>query len=339
MHASKPLLPMLALFLSCTSVVFAEPSDSDKQLMELTKTLADSPRLLDSRYLSYQLGTPETQWGGNGFEWYETNSHTLLYKLERHPSLKNGAITVKLTIFAPNKARVSFADLESALACPAKKYFDQRVNLAEAFPVSANTKVVASQSPNVFNLNEIEIEYDGAPISPTQEDYKQAAEKRRELAFKNHKNGLHKVAFPMLASHLKEQPEDVEARIKLAESYRAHFSFNQAIEQYHLALAQSAPDSPNHKQCIDGLKSLKVIPLAPGEELPKEAPALSTSDDSLKSKIAGLFSKQPAASPSPAHPATPTIQVTPKSPPKQIPSTASTTFEGNSGISQFNAGF
>jgi hypothetical protein len=331
-------------------------SPPDQQILDFMNKLAANPQLLDPRFLSYKFGPPEVKWGGD-YEWCEARNHNRLYLLEQRPSLNNGEIHSKLTIYTPTSSHITFADLESTLSTPPVEHvdrkpgqtgtftmsavsnpplkeFDQRVYKTETFAMSAYTNVSGAQPPNTFKLTEIVVDYDGPKLSPSDDEIQAAVEDRRAVAFEHHKNGRHDQALPLLRSHLKEQPADVEARIKLAESYRGRFCLNQAIEQYRIALAECGDDSALRQQCIDGLKSLRVIPLEPGEKLPPNpVPTPPTQDNSLKSKFLGLFKEAPAPAPNTLE------QVSPTAPSNGPGTSAPTALSGVPGPGQFNAGF
>jgi len=259
------------LFL-CGFQSYAKPelTDEDKRLVDLVSQLGQSPKLMDRRYLTYGLGAAEAKMEPGPIphqtcEWLDPSNHNLLYKLDRQVDLDKDVSDCKFTVFVPPKSKIDFKCLESVFGSNASKQFDQRIYTAETFGISPTTNVVAWQPTRCFKVNEIMVQYKGPRLpTPTQEEIEAAITSRREQAFKHHEKGHHEQAFPMLTSHLQERPTDAEARLRLAESYKAQFCINEAIEQYRLAFDLAGSDQVMRQRCIDGLKLLKVFPAASG---------------------------------------------------------------------------
>ena len=264
MRSIKFFIVFLTLSISISSAAAAKLSDSDQHLLALSSDIAAQPQLMDAGYLSYTFGTPAvrlrpTAGFSQTWEWHEPANENLLYKLDDQTNAANEQR--RLTFFAPADSKIDLKELESAIGTTPQQYFDQQLNRVEAFTLAPTTKLIAVQSPNTFKISQFAIEYTGSPLPPpSQQALSTASGARRAQAFAHHEKGRHDQALPLLSAHIREQPADIEAHIKLAESYKARFHLNEAIEQYRIALQLSGDNWSLRNRCLDGLKSLKVLP-------------------------------------------------------------------------------
>lgn len=284
MHSVNPIVVVVVILVSCACpFAYADKlTDNDKMLVDLVKTLAQDPHLMDARYLSDRFGAPEvksdpgptqrTTW-----QWHDRASYSLLCQLEKDDDSAASLSDSKLTVFAQDGSNLSIDDLESAFGKEIGKHFDQRLYKTTSFAVSERTKIIAFEAPNNFRVKEVQVEYAGAPLpSLSPEEINDSIDARRARGFEEHKNKNYDQSLPLLSRHLQVRPADAEARIKLAETLKARCCLNQAIEQYRLALKQAGNDSHLRQQCLDGLRSLKVLPATEdSKENPGQAAAAS----------------------------------------------------------------
>jgi len=236
-------------------------SEQGKNDLALAEKLANNPGLLRPNYLSYLVGTDEFSTNSidqNPCYWYEGLNHTLHYEL-KNTGNGSGYCSSKFSIYLPNEAGISKKDVQSLFSVEGKQAFDQEGRKIEQFQISPNTAVNIFQDPNFLTVRQISVEYAGAALPPPSAEHMKAAlDTRRQQAFAHHEKGRHDVALPLLKAHLNSNPADVEARIRLAESYKAKACLNEAIAEYKLALSKCGDNTSLRNQCLDGLRALKV---------------------------------------------------------------------------------
>ena len=283
----------VSLLVSASPVKADDISPGDKSLLDMVRTMAQDPHLMDPGYLSDKLGVPEVKWepgptGRRIWDWCDPASRQPIATLEKSSDPDDGVSNTKLTFVAPDDSRINSKVLQKVFGQPLGMHYDQRLYEASTFNLpgeitvsgqllnqhyvqgqpegstinlSDKTTVTALVPPNCFNVKEFQVEYKGPELAPlTNDEVNASLDERRSRAFDHHQKGEHHKALPLLARHLRVRPTDAEARLKLAESYRARCCINQAIDQYRLALPCAGDDQDLRKRCLDGLQSLKVIP-------------------------------------------------------------------------------
>jgi hypothetical protein len=258
----------LILIVSVSPAKADDLSDGDKSLLDMVKSLAQDPHLMDPGYLSDKLGIPEVKWepgsmAGKVWNWCEPINHSLLAKLQKQSDPTDGTSDSKLTFYVPGDSRIPINSpaIQQVFGQVLGQHYDQNLNQASTFSLSENTTITALVPPNGFTVKQLEVEYKGPELPPlSQDEVNASVDERRARALNHHQKGEHDQALPLLVRHLQVRPTDAEARLKLAESYKARCCINQAIEQYRLALRFAGDDQDLRKRCLDGLQSLKVIP-------------------------------------------------------------------------------
>lgn len=258
----------LILLLAVCPAKAGDLSEGDQSLLDLIKSLAQDPHLLDPGYLSDRLGVPEIKWepgssAGRVWNWCEPVNHCLLAKLQKQTDPTDGMSDSKMTFYVPGGSYIPINSpaIQQVFGQVLGQHYDQNLNQASSFSVSENTTITALVPPNGFAVKQLEVEYKGPELPPlSPEEVNSSIDERRSRALAHHQKGEHDQALPLLVRHLQVRPTDAEARLKLAESYRARCCLNQAIEQYKLALQYGGDDQGLRKRCLEGLQSLKVIP-------------------------------------------------------------------------------
>jgi hypothetical protein len=142
-----------------------------------------------------------------------------------------------------------------------KQFYDQNCHPALQFSFIPNTTITYKQEQNRFYVNEVEVNYSGPPLPPPLPEHMQAnVDDRRARALAHSANGSHQLAMPLLKEHLKEQPNDAEAHYALAVAFQKQSHINEAILEYHAAMACAGTNSDITQKCTTGLQELHVLP-------------------------------------------------------------------------------
>ncbi len=149
-----------------------------------------------------------------------------------------------------------------------KQFYDQNCHPALQFSFVKNTTVTYKQEQNRFYVNEVEVHYAGPPLpAPLPEQMQANVDERRTKALAQSAAGSHQLAMPLLKEHLQEQPNDAEAHYALALAFQKQSHLNEAILEYHAAMACAGSNNSEVTQkCTTALQELHVLP-APDERL------------------------------------------------------------------------
>jgi hypothetical protein len=143
-----------------------------------------------------------------------------------------------------------------------KQFYDQNCHPALQFSFIPNTLVTYKQEQNRFYVNEVEVSYSGPPLPPPLPEHMQAnVDDRRAKALAHSAKGSHQLAMPLLKEHLKEQPNDAEAHYALAVAFQKQSHINEAILEYHAAMACAGTNTDITQKCTTGLQELHVLPM------------------------------------------------------------------------------
>lgn len=249
---------------------------NDLHILDLTKRLSQHPELMDAGYLGYELGDPEVRWDfgippRKVWEWSEPNNKTLLYKLERQVDQKPGQENSTFTIIPPVDSQLDLKSLEPDFGDTPPTKFDKRVCRTQTFDVSSGTQLVSTEPIFGSKISELAVQYHGPRLPPpSKEQIDEAIKTRRDTAFATSANGQTEDALPKLLAHLQEQPEDVEARLVLADTYKARHNINEAAEEYRLAYEKSGTNDELRQRSLEGLRSLRFLPdTTPSDSTPQ----------------------------------------------------------------------
>jgi tetratricopeptide (TPR) repeat protein len=246
-------------------------TDSDERSLKLVAKLAAAPNLIAYDYLVSVLGLPNRVSvlpGGlaRQAEWYELGTNQLRYRFQQEFGLlvQGGDVRNHFELIFHDGVRIDLHELAKRLDSSCMTHFNDRGYLTGVYKVTPNTTLEACQPNNYRALSEISISYVGTNLPPPrQTEILQALQVRRAEAFEQHVNGYHAKAAPLLSAYLRDFPNDAEAHLKLADSYKACGCLNQAINQYSLAYALSDTDSQIRRAAAQELKALNVCPFTP----------------------------------------------------------------------------
>jgi hypothetical protein len=289
------LLVILAAILSASPpAAESKLNDSDERSINLVTKLAYAPNLIAYDYLKNALGTPSRVSilpGGiaRQAEWFDlgTNHTRYRYQQEFGPLVPVGCLRNHFELFLHEGADLDAKGLAKRLNSSCTTHFDQSANPTGFCKLSPNMTLEAHQFGSDRSINEICLDYVGPALAPpSQSEIVEALQVRRAEAFALHRQGYRVKAAPLLSSYLKDFPNDAEAHLKLAESYKAGGCLNQAINQYSLVYALSESNSPMRLAAERGLQALKV-----GFSSPANKPTTNPADHTPA---------QPAKAPRPA---------------------------------------
>jgi tetratricopeptide (TPR) repeat protein len=258
--------------------VWQKKADADTALIS---HLAQEPQLMNTSYLDCYLGENDgssniamarpghSQSPTTVTVWHDLEGHFGAYKLAS--SLYNPS-----TYFAEFSAPISTAaqlrlkDIDKLLKLSSSQAFDEQGKPVYLYQTRPDTQVLVYQAPGVADINKIRVCYEGAVLPPpSATDMQEALQYRRDEALSAQKMGNHQQAAHLFQAHLRSNPNDAEAHLKLAESYKAQCRINDAIKEYRIALDHCGNDDQLHQQCIDGLHSLQVdLPAEAGSSMP-----------------------------------------------------------------------
>ena len=239
---------------------------------DLLGRLALRPELLNADYLEYYLGpitqsikqpsalSQYTKAVAAKTIWQPQTEVNILDKLETSQQSQSNYIAEFMTNI-PQTAHLEVQDIDTALRVDSKKSFDENGQPIDIYTTRPDTHVLIYPMPGLRDISKIRIKYAGYnPGLPTQADMQEASDYRRSLAFAHYDLGNYRQAISLLNEHLKANPNDTEAHLKLAEAYKANSSLNESINEYRIALAQSGDDTDLRSRCLAGLHSLKIDP-------------------------------------------------------------------------------
>ncbi|HEY9720177.1 MAG TPA: tetratricopeptide repeat protein [Trichormus sp.] len=298
----------------------------DEPTLNLVDQISRQPELMNLQYLDYVLGRPTSGGPGVGmlrrYYWYDPVSERLRFQLEQKMSGPNHIYESTFTAFMPN-LKTDLEEIESKNGPAPKKFFDQSAAPNITYSFAPYTTVDYTQPQDAFCINKAIVTFHtaGTDFLPPlqQETLDEAIEQHRMQALAHHQNGNFHRAIPDLRRRVAEHPDDIEARIALAEAYKGNSNINEAITEYRAALAQ-APDSQTAQKCIQGLQDMRVLP---GPDGPAEQHQLTISRDGQGFKETsdtnqGSPVPMPAESPTAALPPN-GLNIEPLDPPSVMP--------------------
>jgi len=251
--------------------------------LDLLKAISQNPQLLNPKYLECYLG-PKSAAMTAPFSkslrspapvfrifWLDRGEIYPRYMLEQsNPATHKFLAEFNIVLTLPEDVLIK--DLSKALDEEPVKGFDENGHPILSYKSKDPTvRVLAYQDAHVVNLSKIALQYSGPILlPPSQAAMDQAIQHRRNAALEHARLGRHDKATSLLRSHLQNNPNDAEAHLQLADSYKARSCVNQAINEYKTTLTICGNDKEIHDRCIAGLHALKV-------DLPNQTAAVSDS--------------------------------------------------------------
>jgi hypothetical protein len=274
--------PVAFSTLALPAAFAAKLADSELRAMAKISRFGEKPSLLCFDYLVAAYGPPNkvAEISGNRLAtWLDPQTNQPLFEFEQQfAGLAPGTAVRRLILFGSSSG-LSLNDLDSKYGSPDKKYYNEVGQPTHLYQLSSGTTLTASQPSCTFHVQKMFVTYKGVQLPlPSNDEFHQALVERRQIAFEHHDQGRHATAVPALLSYVRDYPNDAEAHIRLAESYKARACANRAIAEYSVALKLSGDNSSLRQMSIDGLKSLKVFPsAAPYVQSPSATPGANTS--------------------------------------------------------------
>jgi hypothetical protein len=234
--------------------------------LQLLKNIVDSPQLLSPKYLECYLG-PKALTMTAPFSqslrspapvmktfWLDRGENYPRYTLEQIWPASNKFLA-EFSFVLSRPEDLLLTDVSKTLDEAPTKVIDANGRPAFAYACKDPTmKVLAYQDSHIVNLTKIAVQYSGPILlPPTTEQMNQAIEHRHEAALVHARSGHHDKAVSLLHSHLQSNPNDAEAHLQLADSYKASSCVNEAIGEYKAALANCGNNKELHDRCIEGL--------------------------------------------------------------------------------------
>jgi tetratricopeptide (TPR) repeat protein len=272
--------PVAFTTLALPAAFASKLADSEVKVMEKISRFGEKPSLLCFDYLVAAYGPPNKvaeAYGKRLATWLDPQTNQPLFEFEQQfAGLAPGMAVRRLTLFGSSTG-LCLSDLDSKFGTPTKKHYNEVGQPTNVYQLSTGTTLTASQPSCTFHVQKMFVAYKGVQLPlPSNDDFHQALVERRQIAFEHHDKGRHATAVPALLSYVRDYPNDAEAHIRLAESYKARACANRAIAEYSVALKLSGDNSSLRQMSIDGLKSLKVYPSsAPYFQSPPATPAAS----------------------------------------------------------------
>ena len=249
---------------------FANSPINTQNDLQLIKYLTKNPQLLDTNYLSCYLGKKfssmkapasislRTQSPIIRTYWFDTNNQYVRYVLEQGRPNPNKSLA-DFSIILTRPENVLSKELDKIFDRLPHKAIDEHGKSVLAYFVSRNIKVFAHQHSHLVNLTKISLQYSGPSLPPpTTSEMEEAFQHRYKTALENAQVGQYNQAIPLLQTHLKSYPNDAQAHLELANTYKASSCLNKAISEYKLGLLTSGDNKEISDKCIKGLQTLKI---------------------------------------------------------------------------------
>jgi tetratricopeptide (TPR) repeat protein len=268
-------LAVFALFLPAVQGKNQAPGakaiqDRTQADMTLIGHLAESPQLMNIDYLECYLGPKDsllktglaqrhrTSAPAINTLWRDASGRHVAYQLVTSMQSRSDYMA-EFNALIPESMHRRLKEMNKILNLSAKPSYDEQGKPIDIYESRPDTKVLIYQAPGLADLNKIRVIYAGNMLPPpSAADMQQAMQYRRDSAIAHQKVGNHEQAATLLKEHLRSNPDDAEAHLKLAESYKAQCRVNEAISEYRTALNSSGSDNDLRKRCIEGLHSLKI---------------------------------------------------------------------------------
>ncbi len=191
--------------------------------------------------------------------WLDKNESYPRYTLEQGTTHLNKYVVAEFSFAPTHLEDIRIQDINKITDKEPNKSFDEEGHPMVSYLINSNLKVFAYEGSHIVNINRIAVQYIGPALPPlTQSDMDEAIQFRRDAAFEHSHHGRHAKAISLLHAHLRTNPNDVEAHLKLAESYKANSYINESIAEYKTTLTLCGNNSEIHARCIEGLHALKV---------------------------------------------------------------------------------
>lgn len=201
------------------------------------------------------------------YTWCRDNGQGAKYELMQEES-KAGVVVESTFLLHADDLKLDLPGVESKYGPGAHKFFDQQTWPAEEYSFAPDTQITFTQGHNQFRVTRITVHYKGAGL-PTVADADMIAAHlyRKNRAMAATQKATPPQAITLLREHLSEHPEDFEAQVALANSYKANCELNQAMAQFTLTLgqAQAVNDQATVQLCLKGLQELRLAPSVPAD--------------------------------------------------------------------------
>ncbi len=241
---------------------------SGRNTLPFIISLAEHPELLQPPYLRMVLGTPDRArayaYPTNTFTWTPADGSSTHFILSRNLDARppaGGETRQLVTTF--KRSEISLKAVRSKLGKPIRRYFDNQTEPVELFQISPNTTLAITEPTNSFEVSQMTVNYSG-PYLPqvSATEMSDAAFFRLKQIDHHLSKGNRDRGLSLLQEHVGDNPQDIGARIVLAQALRSRSDVNGSIAEYRkaLALAQASGDVEMQKKAMQGLAPIGLVP-------------------------------------------------------------------------------